>query len=209
MKRMLFSILLVACSKSSPKPAAPEPAPEPAPADPAPVSTPEPAPTPTPPPEPAPPPPPKEAKVELAPTAKSKSKVKGTITFKEVEGGVEVTANVEGLSANKEHAWHIHETGDCSAPDATSAGEHFNPGGHPHGAPDAEHRHEGDFGNLKADKQGKATKTFVMKGITIAEGATSIVGKGFIVHAKKDDLKSQPSGNAGDRIACGVIAVSQ
>jgi Cu-Zn family superoxide dismutase len=205
MKRMLFSILLVACSKSSSPPPAtpsPEPDPVPAPADPAPVSTPEPAPAPEPPPA------PKEAKVELAPTAKSKSKVKGTIAFKEVEGGVEVTANVEGLTANKEHAWHIHETGDCSAPDAKSAGEHFNPGGHPHGAPDAEHRHEGDFGNLQADKQGKATKTFVMKGITIGEGATSIVGKGFIIHAKKDDLKSQPSGNAGDRIACGVIAAT-
>lgn len=154
---------------------------------------------------PVPPPPPREAKVELAPTAKSKSKVKGTITFKEVDGGVELTATLEGLAAGKPHAWHIHEKGDCSAPDAKSAGDHFNPGGHKHGAPDADDRHAGDFGNVDADKAGKASKTLVMKGVTIAEGATSIVGKGFIVHAKPDDLKSQPAGNAGDRIACGVI----
>jgi Cu-Zn family superoxide dismutase len=144
--------------------------------------------------------------VELAPTAKFKSKVKGTIAFKEVPGGVELTANLEGLNAGKQHAWHIHEKGDCSAPDATSAGAHFNPGKHDHGGPDSEKHHAGDFGNVTADKAGKATLTVVMKGVTIADGETSIVGKAFIVHAKADDLKSQPAGNAGDRIACGVIA---
>ena len=125
--------------------------------------------------------------------------------FKEVEGGVEVTANVEGLTPG-DHAWHVHENGDCSAPDASSAGGHFNPGGHKHGAPEGEERHAGDFGNLTAGKDGKATKTFTMKGISLAEGdPNSIVGKGFIVHAKKDDFKTQPTGNAGDRVACGVI----
>jgi len=154
--------------------------------------------------EPPAPPPPKEAAAELAPTAKSKTK--GTISFKEVEGGVEVTANVEGLSPG-DHAWHVHEKGDCSAPDATSAGGHFNPSGHKHGAPDAAEHHEGDFGNLTAGKDGKATKTFVMKGITLGEGNTSIAGKGFIVHEKADDFKTQPTGNAGGRIACGVITL--
>lgn len=144
--------------------------------------------------------------MELAPTAKFKSKVKGTIAFKEVPGGVELTANLEGLNAGKQHAWHIHEKGDCSAPDATSAGAHFNPGKHDHGGPDSAAHHAGDFGNVTADKAGKATLTVVMKGVTIADGETSIVGKAFIVHAKADDLKSQPAGNAGDRIACGVIA---
>ncbi|MDQ3337531.1 MAG: superoxide dismutase family protein [Myxococcota bacterium] len=120
-----------------------------------------------------------------------------------------MTATLEGLKAGKQHAWHIHEKGDCSAPDASSAGEHFNPTNVKHGGPDGDERHAGDFGNLLADKQGKATKTLVMKGITIAEGATSIVGKGFIVHDKKDDLKTQPSGNAGARIACGVIELTK
>ena len=154
--------------------------------------------------EPAPPPPPKSASATLAPTAKSK--VTGTIAFKEVDGGVEVTATVENLKPG-DHAYHVHEKGDCSAPDGASAGGHFNPGGHPHGAPDAEHRHEGDFGNLTAGKDGKATKTFVMKGITLADSPTSIVGKGFIVHEKADDFKTQPTGNAGSRVACGVIAL--
>ncbi len=160
---------------------------------------------PTPPVEPAKPAEPpmlKTAKAVLAPA--SKSKVKGMIEFKEIDGGVEVTATVEGLKAG-DHAYHVHETGDCSAPDAMSAGGHFNPSNHKHGAPDAEEHHEGDFGNLTAGKDGKATKTFTMKGITLATGPTSIIGKGFIIHEKKDDFKTQPTGNAGGRIACGVI----
>ena len=198
MKLVLMTIALAvgaaACGSKS-KPAAPPVEPAPPAADPAPAE---------PPAEPAPPPAPKQAKAELAPTVKSKSKVKGTIEFKEVDGGVEVTANVEGLKAG-DHAYHVHEKGDCSAPDAESAGGHFNANNHKHGAPDADERHEGDFGNLTAGKDGKATKTFVMKGITLAEGPTSIAGRGFIVHEKADDFKTQPTGNAGGRIACGVI----
>ncbi len=201
MKRMVFTIVLGAAvlagcggdKKEAAKPVEP----------PAPVAAPEPAP----PSEPPPPPAPKEASTTLEPTKKSKSKVTGTITFKEVEGGLEVTASVENLKPG-DHAYHVHETGDCSALDASSAGDHFNPAGHKHGAPDDEERHAGDFGNLTAGKDGKATKTFVMKGITLDDGETSIVGKAFIVHAKKDDFKKQPAGNAGDRVACGVIALS-
>jgi Cu-Zn family superoxide dismutase len=153
--------------------------------------------------EPAPPPAPKTATAKLAPA--SKSKVTGTITFKQTDDGVEATANVENLTPG-EHAWHVHEKGDCSAPDATSAGGHFNPENHKHGAPDAAEHHAGDFGNLKAGKDGKATATITMKGVTLdPSAATSLVGKGFIVHEKKDDFKTQPTGNAGGRVACGVI----
>jgi Cu-Zn family superoxide dismutase len=204
MKHILFALLLAAstgCGGSKSDAAKPA---TPATPEPAPVATEPPAPEPAP--APAPPPAPKTATATLAPTAKSK--VKGTLTFKEVEGGVEVTADVEGLSAG-DHAYHVHEKGDCSAPDASSAGGHFNPSGHAHGAPDAAEHHEGDFGNLTADKTGKATKTFVMKGITLGDDANSVVGKGFIVHEKKDDFKTQPTGNAGSRVACGVIQRSE
>jgi len=207
MKHTLFVLALaLGCSKksSSPPPAAPEPAPEPTASTEPPPAAPTPAPEPVKAEEPAPPPPPKTATATLAPTKKSKSKVTGTISFKEVADGVEVTANIENLKAG-DHAWHVHEKGDCSAADAASAGEHFNPAGAAHGAPDAPAHHAGHYGNLTAGKDGKATKTFVMKGITLGDDANSIVGKGFIVHAKKDDLKSQPAGNAGDRVACGVI----
>lgn len=199
MKQILFALALttalVGCTKSSSGTAA---QPTPPVAEPvAPVA--EVAPVP-----PAPPPAPKEAIATLAPTAKNK--VTGTIAFKEVEGGLEVTATVEGLTAG-DHAYHVHETGDCSAPDGSSAGGHFNPSKHAHGSPEGAEHHEGDFGNLTAGKDGKATKTFVMAGITLGDAPTSVVGKGFIVHEKKDDFKTQPSGNAGARVACGVITL--
>lgn len=138
---------------------------------------------------------------------RSGSSVKGTVTFRAVADGVEVTAELEGLTPG-EHAWHVHANGDCSAPDGKSAGDHFNPTGQPHGGPDADARHAGDFGNLTAGDDGRARKTLVVKGITLGEGETSVLGKGFIVHEKADDLTSQPSGNAGGRVACGVIEAS-
>lgn len=143
----------------------------------------------------------------MAGTAKWKS-VTGTVEFKETDDGVEVTANFEGLKKGK-HGFHIHETGDCSAPDAKSAGGHFNPSNHKHGAPEADERHEGDLGNLTAGKDGKATATMTVKGVTLKDGDNSIVGKGVIVHDKADDFKTQPTGNAGDRVACGVITLTE
>jgi len=143
----------------------------------------------------------------MAGTAKWKS-VAGTVEFKEVDDGVEITANLEGLKKGS-HGFHIHEKGDCSAPDAKSAGGHFNPSGHKHGAPEASEHHEGDLGNITAGKDGKATTTLTVKGITLKDGDTSIVGKGFIIHDKADDLKTQPTGNAGDRVACGVITLDE
>lgn len=151
---------------------------------------------------PEPPPQPRTATAALAPTAGSQ--VTGTVVFTEVADGVEVAATIENLTPG-EHAFHVHEKGDCSAPDAASAGGHFNPGEHKHGAPEAAERHAGDFGNLTADAEGKASKTFVMKGIKLDDQPTSIVGKGFIVHEKADDFTTQPTGNAGGRVACGVI----
>lgn len=202
MKRMLFALALAACSKST-APAPAEPAtPEPSNQNEVPATDSTPPVEPAKPVEPPPPPAPLRAKVELAPA--SKSNVRGTATFLEVDGGVEITANLEGLKPG-EHGWHVHANGDCSAPDASSAGDHFNPDNHKHGAPEADERHAGDFGNLTAGKDGKATKTITMKGASLADGAGSLVGKALIIHDKKDDLKTQPSGNAGPRVACGVI----
>jgi Cu-Zn family superoxide dismutase len=151
------------------------------------------------------PPPAKHATATMAATAKFAG-VKGAVTFKEVDGGLEVTAALEGLKPG-DHGFHVHEKGDCTAPDAASAGGHFNPSGHKHGGPDAAEHHEGDLGNLTAGPDGKATKTFTMKGISLGDGADSVVGKGFIIHEKADDGTTQPTGNAGARAACGVITI--
>jgi superoxide dismutase, Cu-Zn family len=141
------------------------------------------------------------AVADLKPT--QGSTVQGKVTFTAEKGGVHVVADLTGLTPG-EHGFHIHEKGDCSAPDGTSAGGHFNPGGKPHGAPDAAEHHAGDLGNIVADATGKAHLDAVFSFMTLA-GPDSIVGHGFIVHAAADDLKTQPTGNAGARQACGVI----
>jgi Cu-Zn family superoxide dismutase len=146
---------------------------------------------------------PKRAVAKLTGT-KGHESVTGTVEFVAQEGGVLVTAHLEGLTPG-DHGFHIHEKGDCSAPDGASAGGHFNPSSHKHGAPDAAEHHEGDLGNLTAGKDGKADKTMTLTDVTLGDGANSVVGKGFIVHDKKDDLTTQPTGNAGARVACGVI----
>jgi Cu-Zn family superoxide dismutase len=135
------------------------------------------------------------------------SSVSGLVTFTKVDGGVKIVADVTGLTPGS-HGFHIHEFGDCSAVDATSAGGHFNPHHVQHGAPDAPAHHAGDFGNLEADASGKAHYERVDTTITL-DGADSIVGHGMIVHEKVDDLKTQPTGNAGARVACGVIGVAK
>jgi len=135
------------------------------------------------------------------------STVSGTLTFTKVDGGVKIVADVAGLTPGQ-HGFHIHEFGDCSAPDATSAGGHFNPHHMHHGGPDATARHAGDFGNLEADASGKAHYERVDPVVSL-EGADSIIGHGVIVHEKADDLKTQPTGNAGARVACGAIGVAK
>ena len=130
--------------------------------------------------------------------------VQGTIYFIKLADGVRVEGEVVGLKPGP-HGFHIHEKGDCSAPDAMSAGPHYDPTHHmPHGAPTSVQRHMGDFGNIEANAAGIAKINIVDRTITL-DGPDSIVGHAVIVHADPDDLKSQPAGKAGARIACGVI----
>jgi superoxide dismutase, Cu-Zn family len=145
------------------------------------------------------------ATATIAPTAGNAAK--GTVTFTQQVDKVTVTAQVSGLSPGG-HGFHVHEKGDCSAPDATSAGGHFNPTGKPHGAPDAGEHHAGDLPMLQADANGNATLTADVSGLAIGGGAGDIVGKSVAVHKDVDDYKTQPAGNSGARIGCGVIQKS-
>ena len=133
-------------------------------------------------------------------------KVKGKVTFKQNEDGVEIVGEFTGLQPGQ-HGFHVHEFGDCSMADGKCAGGHFNPSGMPHAGPDDAKRHVGDMGNLKADSTGNASYKRTDSMITL-NGRNSIIGRSVIVHAKPDDFKTQqPPGNAGDRIGCGVIGI--
>jgi len=132
----------------------------------------------------------------------------GVVTFVREGDNVRVTATVAGLEPESMHGFHIHEYGDCSAEDATSAGGHYNPYGMPHSSPTDTERHMGDLGNLIADEEGIATVDFVDEVLEM-DGIFSILGYGVVVHAEEDDLVSQPTGDAGARIGCGVIGVAQ
>ena len=132
------------------------------------------------------------------------NRVTGTVTFMEVEDGVRVDAEIHGLTPGK-HGFHVHEFGDCGAPDASSAGSHFNPTNKQHGGADSLERHVGDMGNIEADASGEAKLNYLDHKMSLADDKRSIIGRAVIVHAKPDDLKSQPSGDSGDRVACGVI----
>ncbi|HZT81037.1 MAG TPA: superoxide dismutase family protein [Gemmataceae bacterium] len=134
------------------------------------------------------------------------SKVHGKVVFTAKGDSVEITGEVFGLTPGK-HGFHVHQWGDCSSPDALSTGGHFNPEGKKHGGPHAKERHVGDLGNIVADESGKATIKITDKLITL-HGAHSIIGRGLIVHAKEDDLKTDPTGEAGGRVACGVIGIA-
>ncbi|MFN2476837.1 MAG: superoxide dismutase family protein [Chthoniobacterales bacterium] len=137
----------------------------------------------------------------------SGSKVTGSVVFTKAGDDLKVVADVTGLTPGK-HGFHVHEFGDCSAPDATSAGGHFNPAKHQHGDRAVTDRHIGDLGNLDADASGKAHLEWTDKMMKLS-GDGSILGLAVIVHEKEDDLKSQPVGNAGGRLACGVIGVAK
>jgi superoxide dismutase, Cu-Zn family len=145
------------------------------------------------------------ATATLAPTAGNTAA--GTVTFTQKGDKVTVSAKVSGLTPGG-HGLHIHEKGDCSAPDAMSAGGHFNPTNKPHGAPDAPDHHAGDMPMLQADASGNATLTVDLGGLTIGSGASDIVGKSVVVHKDPDDFKTQPAGNSGPRVGCGVISKS-
>lgn len=141
------------------------------------------------------------AEAKLAPTQGTTTT--GTVVFRQKGHDLEVTAHVAGLTPGT-HGFHIHEKGDCSAPDGMSAGGHFNPGGQPHGHPHKGPHHAGDMPMLETDAYGNARLVAVLPGLTL-EGANGIVDKGVIVHAAPDDFKTQPTGNSGARMACGVI----
>lgn len=147
----------------------------------------------------------KQAVAVLHPTAGNKCH--GKVIFTQDGEKVKVVADIEGLNPGQKHAFHIHQYGDCSAPDGTSAGGHYNPENHPHGLPGSAQRHAGDLGNLEADNGGKAHLEITLDNISVAGTKNPIVGRGVIVHAKVDD-GGQPVGNAGARIACGVIGVA-
>jgi Cu-Zn family superoxide dismutase len=131
----------------------------------------------------------------------------GTVRFTQKGDVVLVEATVKGLSPGL-HGFHIHERGNCTAADASSAGGHFNPGGAGHGGPGSATRHGGDLGNLEADAGGTAVYRVEVTGITLDASERSIIGRAVIVHEKADDLATQPSGNSGARVACGLISKS-
>lgn len=144
------------------------------------------------------------ASARAALEARSGSSVAGEARFTEVAGGVRVEIDLHHAPPGW-HAVHLHEVGDCSAADASSAGAHFNPGGKGHGAPHAAERHAGDFGNLWVDEKGAGHHLVLVPELTVADGPYSVRGRALIVHASVDDLVTQPTGNAGGRIACGVV----
>ena len=145
---------------------------------------------------------PQVATVTLEP--RSGSQVTGTATFTEKDGKVEVVVSAKSLTPGK-HGIHIHEKGDCSASDASSAGGHFAPGGGQHAGPTDANRHGGDLGNLEAGADGSAKLTITTDKLAVGSGDRSIVGRALVIHGDPDDLATQPSGNSGGRVACGVI----
>lgn len=133
----------------------------------------------------------------------------GTLTLTPDKGGVRVTGTVRGLTADKEFGFHVHEKGDCSAPDASSAGSHFNPAAQEHGDPRGTAHHLGDMPNIKAEAEGTANVDLTIDGAALGSGGQNdVLDKAIVVHAMPDDYKTQPSGNSGGRIACGVIKSS-
>ena len=131
--------------------------------------------------------------------------VTGEVRFEEVDGKVRVSVLARGLRPEREHGLHVHEAGDCSSDDGMSAKGHFNPHGKPHGAPSSSERHAGDLPALRADGTGQAQLDVTVDQLTVRPGPASVVGRGLIVHADPDDYSTQPTGNSGARLACGVI----
>jgi Cu-Zn family superoxide dismutase len=137
---------------------------------------------------------------------KSGTQVTGTATLTQKGDKVEIVVNAKSLPPGK-HGIHIHEKGDCSAADASSAGGHFAPGGGQHAGPTDPKRHAGDLGNIDADANGNGTLTITTDMLKVGSGDRDVLGKALVIHGDPDDLTTQPSGNSGGRIACGVIEV--
>lgn len=147
------------------------------------------------------------AVAELKPT--QGNTVSGTVRFEQQGKKVIVSADVAGLRANAEFGFHVHEKGDCSAADGMSAGAHFNPGGKPHGHYEQGERHAGDLPSLRSDANGRARQRWESDALAVGAGEASVIGRSVIVHRDPDDYKTQPTGNSGPRLACGVIAVAK
>ncbi len=130
----------------------------------------------------------------------------GVVTFAAGDEGTLITANFKGLGPSKTHGFHIHENGVCEG-DFKTAGGHFNPSGHAHGSPGME-SHAGDLGNITADDKGNASFNYVSKQLTVDATSHGIIGKTVVIHMGEDDLESQPSGDAGNRMGCGVISMT-
>lgn len=147
------------------------------------------------------------AVAQIKPT--SAGNAEGSVIFTAIEGDQEMRVTVEltGLEPGL-HGFHIHEVGDCSADDASSAGGHFNPNDTPHGSPDSDEYHVGDMGNIEADENGQVSTELSFRGLVFV-GPASILDKAVVIHSDEDDLESQPAGDAGDRVGCGVIQSDQ
>jgi Cu-Zn family superoxide dismutase len=144
------------------------------------------------------------ASAQLAPTQGQTAS--GTLSLEPEGDSVRVRGPLQGLKPDSEFGFHIHENGDCSAPDAASAGGHFNPTNTQHGNPQGETHHAGDMLNAKSDAQGSAQVDALASGVSLTTGQPNDVhGKAIVLHEKADDYASQPAGNSGARIACGVI----
>jgi superoxide dismutase, Cu-Zn family len=144
------------------------------------------------------------ATAELKPTVGQTAQ--GKIDLVQQKGSTKLIGKIEGLTPNSIHAIHIHEFGDCSAPDASSAGSHFNPNKAPHGAlGKTKYAHLGDLGNISADEKGVATIERTVPEMSVNKGKSQVLGRSIILHEKEDDLKTQPAGDSGGRLACGVI----
>jgi superoxide dismutase, Cu-Zn family len=133
--------------------------------------------------------------------------VNGSVTFEETDKGIHVVAHISGLLPGN-HGFHIHEYGDIRSDDGSSSGGHFNPMAMPHNMPMSNQRHLGDMGNIVADEKGNAYLDYVDPLMKL-DGENSIIGHAVIVHAKEDDFKTQPTGNAGARIGQGVIGIGK
>ena len=134
---------------------------------------------------------------------------KGTVHFTQVGDSVKIEAEISGLKPGAKHGFHIHQYGDVSLGNGKSAGGHYNPEGHDHAGPDKKVRHAGDLGNVTADAEGKAKLSLTLDNLSVAGMTNPVVGRGMIVHAGTDDLKSQPTGAAGARIGYGVIGIAK
>ena len=148
---------------------------------------------------------PAEAQAKATIESRSGSTVAGTATFTELaSGGVKVHVHIEHAPPGT-HGLHIHEKGDCSDPKAASAGGHFNPGGMPHAGPMDMKRHAGDLGNIEIKSDGTGDLEITSDMLTVKPGPNSVAGRSVVFHENADDLKTQPTGNAGGRLGCGVI----